>query len=438
MEVAWNTQMGGGGREGTPRKVCARPRGINTVDGGECFRGIALVNRKGWQVADIQYKCPSCSAPIEFDAGTGRMQCAYCGSSFEVAAVERFNDVKAAPVPPTTSGQEPQGPEKSEHAAATPAPGSVEAGQAWRESKTVWIDEADLAGMTTMVCNSCGAEIVADPTTISTRCGFCNNTFVASTRLNATRVPDFIIPFKIDRKAMMASFLEATKGKFLLPKTFRDEHELAEATGAYVPYWYHDGTTSGTIQFTAENHRSWSDSEYDYVETDVYNVVRSAEVAFKGIPVCGTTKLEPKRAEGAEPFHLEGSEEFGTAYLSGYAASAPDIEAAATVERADERARATLTTLVRQSIVGYDSVRQSQSSLQVERTGVWYALLPVWLIVIAYDGQEYPFAINGQTGEVVGSFPISKGKLFALRLAFSIPLVLLFLALGWMLMSVFV
>ena len=188
-------------------------------------------------MSDIQYKCPSCSAPIEFDPTSGRMVCAFCGSRHEVETVERFN---AAP--------------------SAPAPGSREAGNAWRESTPAYVDRGEIPQMQTLVCNSCGAEIVADPTTISTRCGFCNNTFVASERIRNTRIPDFIIPFAIDKAGMLDSFKKATRGKFLLPKEFRDRHTLEEATGAYIPYWYHDGTTSGTIVYTAENTRTWSDN----------------------------------------------------------------------------------------------------------------------------------------------------------------------------------
>lgn len=37
-------------------------------------------------------------------------------------------------------------------------------------------------------------------------------------------------------------------------------------------------------------------------------------------------------------------------------------------------------------------------------------MLPVWMLHIAYEGQNYAYAINGQTGKVVGSFPVSKKK----------------------------
>lgn len=392
-------------------------------------------------MSEIQYKCPSCSAPIEYSPTKAKMACEYCGSTFEVAEVEQFNAQLLSPVPgagpsPVPGVGVPGAAAGTSDASgpATPLPGSAQAGEQWKSSSPTYIDESEIASMTMFVCNSCGAEIVADPTTISTRCGFCNNTFVASSRIRETRIPDFIIPFALDKKGMLAAFERATTGKFLLPKEFRDTHTLSEATGAYIPYWYHDGTASGTITYRATNTRSWSDSEYDYTETDVYEVTRSASATFRGIPVCATTKLEPTRAEGAEPFNLVDSKSFATPYLSGYAASSYDIDAKATIDRADDRAKKTLSKLIRGTVTGYSSVQQKSEQLFVQRDAVWYALLPVWLIVIGYEGKQYPFAINGQTGEVVGSFPISQKKLRALHIGFFTPFLALFAVIGWYLM----
>ena len=45
---------------------------------------------------------------------------------------------------------------------------------------------------------------------------------------------------------------------------------------------------------------------------------------------------------------------------------------------------------------------------------VKYALLPVWLLNTKWNGQDYHFAMNGQTGKFVGNLPIDKGKEFKL------------------------
>ncbi|MNI81277.1 hypothetical protein D3C73_1378770 [compost metagenome] len=39
-----------------------------------------------------------------------------------------------------------------------------------------------------------------------------------------------------------------------------------------------------------------------------------------------------------------------------------------------------------------------------------YVLLPVWMVYYDFNRTEYTFAMNGQTGKVVGRPPISKAK----------------------------
>ena len=41
---------------------------------------------------------------------------------------------------------------------------------------------------------------------------------------------------------------------------------------------------------------------------------------------------------------------------------------------------------------------------------VRYSLLPVWMLNIKYLDKMYQFAINGQTGKVVGEYPVDKSK----------------------------
>ena len=51
------------------------------------------------------------------------------------------------------------------------------------------------------------------------------------------------------------------------------------------------------------------------------------------------------------------------------------------------------------------------SSIRLENGTVKYALLPVWLLNTTWKGKQYIFAMNGQTGKLIGDLPIDKAKL---------------------------
>jgi hypothetical protein len=42
-----------------------------------------------------------------------------------------------------------------------------------------------------------------------------------------------------------------------------------------------------------------------------------------------------------------------------------------------------------------------------------YALYPVWILNTSWDGLKYVFAMNGQTGKLVGNLPMDKNKFYA-------------------------
>ena len=80
------------------------------------------------------------------------------------------------------------------------------------------------------------------------------------------------------------------------------------------------------------------------------------------------------------------------------------------MNRAERRARTYVYQECRNSITGYDRVHVTGSHTRLQRKAATYALLPVWYFGYTYKGKQDVFAINGQTGKIVGKLPISKGK----------------------------
>ena len=60
-----------------------------------------------------------------------------------------------------------------------------------------------------------------------------------------------------------------------------------------------------------------------------------------------------------------------------------------------------------------------------------YVLLPVWVLNIKYKDKIYHFALNGQTGKMVGEIPVDKKKLWLMIIiVFVISFVILSLLFG--------
>ena len=285
----------------------------------------------------LEYKCPCCDGAIQFDSATQKMKCPYCDTEFDVDTLKGYDEELKDEKP-------------SEMEWTTP-------GGSWAEGET--------AGLHTYSCKSCGGEIVGDDTMAASACPFCGNPIVLTGQFAGALRPDLIIPFKLDKKAAKAKLQEHLKGKTLLPRVFRSQNHIDEVKGVYVPFWLFDSDADAQLRFTATRTRSWSDSKYDYTETNYYSVRRDGTLGFDAVPVDGSSKIEDDLMESIEPFAMQDAIPFQTAYLAGYVADKYDVTAEDSIERANRRIRRSTEETFQQTVTGYDSVKVENSSIQL-------------------------------------------------------------------------
>ena len=176
-----------------------------------------------------------------------------------------------------------------------------------------------------------------------------------------------------------------------------------------MPFWLFEADADAHIRYKATRVRRWSSGNYDYTETSHYSVIRGGNLGFDWVPVDGSSKMEDDLMESIEPFDLSGAVDFQTAYLSGYLADKYDVTAEQSVERANQRVRNSTQDAFAATVQGFDSVVPVSSSIQLQNGKAKYALYPVWLLNTNWNGKKFTFAMNGQTGKLVGDLPLDKG-----------------------------
>jgi hypothetical protein len=221
--------------------------------------------------------------------------------------------------------------------------------------------------------------------------------------------PDLVIPFKVDKKAAMAALENHYKGKVLLPNVFKDQNRIKKVKGVYVPVWLFDTDADAYVRYKATRTRTWSDSQYNYKETSHFAVTRAGGIGFANVPVDGSTKMDDALMESIEPFNIADAVPFRTAYLPGYMADKYDVDAASSIDRANERIKQSTEDAFRSTVAGYTSVTTVDSNIQLQNGKARYALYPVWILNTDWNGQKFTFAINGQTGKIAGDLPMDKG-----------------------------
>lgn len=329
-----------------------------------------------------EYKCPCCGGAIAFDSASQKMKCPYCDTEFEMETLISYDNALKNEQTDNLNWE-------------------TDAGGKWSEGET--------DGMRVYVCKSCGGEIVGDETTAASSCPYCDNPIVMMGQFAGTLKPDYVIPFKVDKKAAVAALQKHYSGKRLLPKVFNDQNHIEEVKGIYVPFWLFDTEASAQIRYKGTKTRTWSDSRYNYSETSHYSIMREGSVEFACVPVDGSTKMDDKLMESIEPYNFADAVDFQTAYLAGYLADKYDVDAQTSIERANTRIKKSTEDAFAATVTGYDSVLPENTAVQLKNGRTKYALYPVWLLNTTWKGKKYTFAMNGQTGRLVGDLPVDTG-----------------------------
>ena len=74
----------------------------------------------------------------------------------------------------------------------------------------------------------------------------------------------------------------------------------------------------------------------------------------------------------------------------------------------NERIKKSTEQAFASTVKGYTTVTPEASSVRLSNGKAKYALYPVWLLNTSWNGQKYMFAMNGQTGKLVGDLPLDK------------------------------
>ena len=236
-------------------------------------------------------------------------------------------------------------------------------------------------------------------------------------KIHATLSPHHVRYFRgighVDKKQAVSSFKDYYKGRLLLPGSFESENHIEEIKGVYVPFWMFSGEVSGRARYDAckEDRRRAGDEEI--VKQDHYEVYREGSMKFSKIPVDASTKMPDDLMDSIEPFNYREMKPFAMEYMPGFLANKYDVTKEESKKRADDRAVSSFRTALRGSVQNYSSVNVSQQSEKVTGEKTEYGMLPVWLLSSNWQGKTYLFAMNGQSGKMIGDLPVSKGKLAA-------------------------
>lgn len=310
----------------------------------------------------LQYKCPDCGDDMEFDTNSGMLFCKSCGRKDRI---ENYTDY------PTFSEED---------------------GKQYQ-------------------CKNCGAVLITDRDTTATKCSFCGAAMILGDRLSGELAPQKVIPFKISKQEAQTAFVKWCKNGYLTPKGFMTGERIKSITGIYVPFWLYDFNGKGEIKATGTKIHRYERGNYIYTETKYYDISRKVELNYQKVPADASEKMNDDLMDKLEPYDYNELKDFQTPYLAGYVAEKYNYTEKELLNRVKPRIETYMSDYIQGTIQGYVTVNITQKHFLIEEERVYYTLFPVWMVCYDYQHSEHIFAMNGQTGKIVGKPPLSKGKI---------------------------
>ncbi|MCX7032415.1 MAG: TFIIB-type zinc ribbon-containing protein [Arenimonas sp.] len=288
---------------------------------------------------------------------------------------------------------------------------------------------ADVSSLMTYKCTGCGAEVTVNTqSTMTARCHWCRHVFGVNEQVANGAVPDAVLPFRIkkdDAVARIRQFVD--KRRLFALKEFKEQFTPENVVGVYMPYMIVDGKASADVAGQGEIEtrrytRGSGDKKKTYYDADVYQVDRHVDFTVDDLP------LESSRERGKLdtkvntnniintilPFDTKNAVKWNASYLSGFSSGKRDSDVEALRPRLEDQLLSIARHQVEGSLGRFDrGVRWEEESLDVHGTR-WVAMyLPVWLYSYQQPGSKmlHYIAVNGRTGETMGSIPIQQWKL---------------------------
>jgi predicted RNA-binding Zn-ribbon protein involved in translation (DUF1610 family) len=291
---------------------------------------------------------------------------------------------------------------------------------------------ADAASVVTFKCPGCGAEVTVNTANAMTaRCHWCRHQFGVNEQVPNGAVPDAVLPFHIKKEDAVARIRQfVDKRRLFALKAFKEQFTPENVGGVYLPYMIVDGNTSVDVAGQGEiETRQYTSDKKTYYDADIYTLERHVDFTVDDLP------LESSRARGnldtrtntnniintILPFDTKNAVKWNASYLAGMTSEKRDEDVEQLRPRLEDELLSIARCQVQKSVDRYDrGVRWEAERLDVHGTRWVSMYLPVWLYSYHQPGPNggllHYIAVNGRTGETMGSVPVQQWKLLTVAI----------------------
>lgn len=268
------------------------------------------------------------------------------------------------------------------------------------------IEEGEkLEAVSVIVCKSCGGETILNGYETSTKCEYCGNEHTVLHTETGLVKPETMIPFKITKDTAVESYQKWMKKHIFAPFGMRKNAKHGNLTGFYSPFWDYDFKSD--IKYKGKR----GTAHYRKTKNGMTRTVswRSVEGRVKVLVDDEFTSGSKKYSKVLAPIKFYDFSDlvaYNPSLLAGFHSEKYSIDVYKALEIVKKNLQPEFERYVRNDIGGDE---QRITAMDIDYLNIKYrhTLLPVWVSSYSFRDKTYEFAVNGQTGKVVGKAPVS-------------------------------
>lgn len=361
--------------------------------------------RSDADAADGLTKCPRCGATeISLNVATGALRCAYCRHEWEGASADTLLEINE----------------------------DIGALRGVVQGSGTSDIVASTQDVMTFKCSACGAEVVVDTASApQARCHWCRNTLSVNQQVPNGAVPDMVLPFTVTKDQAVENIRAFVSRRMAFAhRGFRTEFTPENVMGVYLPYMVVDINAHVDLRGQGEHQtRSYTvkkgDKQERRYDADVHDVRREFDLHVSDLTVESSQERRDRSAwrdtnniiNSIMPFDVENSVRWDANYLAGFSSERRDSDISDLVPVATSQTDDIALHRANGTVAFYDrGVRWDDKRVELVGQRWMSAYLPVWLYSYRQEKRDgsgllHYVAVNGRTGETMGSVPLDQKRL---------------------------
>ncbi len=321
-------------------------------------------------------KCTSCGSNLQFDISSGHLKCHNCGREYSVEEYEQ----------------------------------NISSDATQSQPENDWITRS-------FVCPSCQGEVSPAALSASWSCPFCGKPLEITDEISDSVQPDLIVPFMKEKKDVETQYRKLLARRSFLSPDFLSQIDSKSIKPYYFPFWIYDVKMFGSVTVKAEKILQINRPTCYHRR---FKCTGSGRAFFNCVPQDGSSLLDDKISQSIEPFDFTKAKPYSVAYFSGFDVQLGDRGAQVSFDDMTERLYHSMDRFLIPTLTKYDYISVEERNYKLKAKKIRLAMLPVYLVDVQWHSKTYSFAMNGQTGRMVGEFPLNKLNIFLVAFSFAV------------------